>query len=82
MSRISILSGGHWEEKGYNYSIFFNLPNIVWKKKISYFRQSKPHVHTILEFPTYFLLTRNNIYFNIGFSILGFGLGLEIHSRG
>lgn len=32
-----------------------------------------------ISFPTYFLLNSNKIYINIGISILGFGLQIQVH---
>ena len=65
--------------KGYAYSFYFTLPTIV-HKDVTHFVAGKQKM-TNIELPTKFCLTRNNIYFNMVFSVLGFGLGLEIQSR-
>lgn len=66
--------------RGYAYTFYFNIPKIVVKCKQTHFLAGD-QTTTKFEFPTHFLLTTNNIYFNISISVLGFGLGLEIQSR-
>lgn len=68
------------ESKGYAYSFFFILPTFV-NKKVTHFIAGEQKIINI-ELPTKFYLTSNNIYFSMFFSILGFGLGLEIQSKG
>jgi len=76
---IKILEGGHWEKKGYNYTLFLTLPSYTSNKVRSI--AGSELVSKKLEANTGFFLTSNNIYFNIVIKLLGFGMGLEIHSK-
>jgi len=76
---IKILEGGHWQKKGYNYTLFLTLPE--YKNNSCQSIVGSPQVSKKLSFDTGFSLTSNNIYFNIVTKLLGFGLGLEIHSK-
>ena len=74
-----LLEGGHFQKKGYSYVLYLTFPKYTSNmcKSIT----GSEHTSKKLELPTGFLLTSNNVYSNIVFSILGFGLGLEINSR-
>lgn len=76
---IKFIEGGHWDRKGYYYCFYFNTPECYCRTVKSIVGSDQ--VTRKLGFPTYFLLTTNSIYFNIGISILGFGFGLEIQTR-
>jgi len=76
---IKIMEGGHYKEKGYYYALYLTFPKYTSTicKSITGSDQSIKK----LDMNTGFSLTSNSIYSNILFSILGFSLGLEIHSR-
>jgi len=76
---IKLLEGGHWEKKGYNYTLFLTLPSYSSNKVRSI--AGSELVSKKLEANSGFFLTTNNIYCNIVIKLLGFGVGLEIHSR-
>jgi hypothetical protein len=76
---IRFLSKNYMKTKGYAYSFYFLLPELVCKK-VTHFVAGEQRI-TNISFPTKFCLTTNNIYFNISISVLGFGLGLEVQSR-
>lgn len=76
---FKLLQGGHFSKKGYNYVLYVTFPSYGNVKCRSVLGSDM--VTKKLELPTGFLLTSNNVYSNIVFSVLGFGLGLEIHSR-
>ena len=78
---IKFLSKNKMASKGYAYCFYFNVPELILKSKANHI-SGGTHLHTALSFPTYFLLTRNSIYYNISISVLGFGIGLEIQSKG
>lgn len=75
----TIMDGGHWEKKGYYYKLYLTLPKIECHTTVNMY--NREHKHKKISLPTYILLTNNSIYVNIGFSLLGFGLGLEIQTR-
>lgn len=77
---IRFLSKNYMKSKGYAYTFYFLLPTFV-NKKVTHFVAGEQKI-TSIDLPTKFCLTRNNVYFNISISILGFGMGLEIQSRG
>ena len=76
---IKLVEGGHWEKKGYWYKIYATIPSFSNSKCTSI--TGNEQISRKYEFPTDFMLTSNNIYCNICIRVLGFGLGLEIHSR-
>jgi len=76
---INLISGGHWSEKGYCYSIYMIIPSFTINKTISI--DSSEHKSIKLSFPSKIVLTTNSLYFNMVCSILGFGFGLEIQSK-
>lgn len=76
---IKILEGGHWEKKGYNYTLFLTVPTYRSSKVRSI--TGSDQVSKKLEANSGFFLTSNNIYCNIVIKLFGFGLGLEINSR-
>lgn len=75
----TIMEGGHFQEKGYWYKLYLTLPTIVCTETVNMYNRK----HKVKKFSadSSFWLTSNNIYCNIGMKVLGFGLGLEIHSR-
>ena len=76
---IKLVEGGHWEKKGYWYELYATLPtfkNSTCTSITGGIQRTKR-----FEFPTDFMLTSNKIYCNIRIRVLGFGIGLEIHSR-
>lgn len=77
---IKFLTKNHMSTKGYAYCFYFNLPEFILKCKTHHITGGN-HTHTTLSLPTYFLLTRNSIYYNMSISILGFGMGFEIQTR-
>lgn len=77
---IKFIEGGHWDQKGYYFCIYLNTPEF-YSRKVKSIVGSDQSTRKV-SFPTYFLLTTNNIYINIGISILGFGMGLEIQTKG
>ena len=68
------------DSKGYAYSFYFIVPTFI-NKEVSHFIAGIQKI-TTLDFPTKFYLIRNKIYCNISISVLGFGIGLEIQSKG
>jgi len=74
-----MVQGGHWVKKGYQYSLFFVLPEISSDTTVNIV--GKEHVEKKLLLPTGFRLTRNSLYVKIEGMVLGFGLGLEINIR-
>lgn len=76
---INLIEGGHFQKKGYYYKLYLTLPEFKNSCTINMFKNK--HRVTKIDFPTHFLLTRNNIYANIVIRLLGFGLGLEIQSK-
>ena len=78
-NRLDMIEGGHWDQKGYFYSLFFILPQISSNVALNIL--GKEHVEKKVLFPTGFELTRNSLYVKIEVTILGFGLGLEVHTR-
>ena len=77
---IKLVEGGHWEKKGYNYTLFLTLPSYSSNKVRSI--AGSELVSKRLEANTGFIIVSNSIYCNISIMVLGFGIGLEIHSRG
>lgn len=77
---LKILQGGHFQKKGYNYALYLTFPSYssTMCKSIT----GSDQVTKKLEMSSGFLLTTNNLYSNILFRLFGFGIGLEIHSRG
>lgn len=75
----TIMEGGHWKEKGYWYRMYFSHPTIKCSKTVNIY--NREHIVKKFEANTSFYLINNSSYCNIGISIFGFGLGLEIHSR-
>jgi hypothetical protein len=76
---IKILEGGHWEKKGYNYTLFLTLPSYSSARARSI--TGSELVSKKFEANSGFFLTSNNNYCNIVIKLLGFGMGLEIHNR-
>jgi len=76
---ISLISGGHYAKKGYCYNLYMTFPELSSSKTVN--MMGNPHKSIKLSFPTKFMLTTNNIYFNIVLRVLGFGIGLEIQSK-
>ena len=76
---FKILEGGHFQKKGYLYSLYLTFPSYCSNscKSIT----GSDQVTKKLELNSGFLLTSNNVYSNILFRVFGFGIGLEIHSR-
>ena len=76
---IKLMEGGHFEKKGYYYALYITFPSYTSNECVNI--TGTTHTVKKLSMNTGFSLTSNNIYSNILFSILGFGLGLEIQSR-
>ena len=76
---INIMQGGHFAKKGYWYRIYMTFPEFKNEKTLSIMRTE--HRSTKVNFPTGISLIRNSSYFNMASFILGFGIGLEIHSK-
>lgn len=74
------MSGGDLNQKGYNYNFFLVLPSIFLSQK-SQAITGGTYKTTVFDFPTSFLLTRNNIYVYISICVLGFGLGFRINTK-
>ena len=77
---IKLINGGNMPEKGYEYSIFLTVPTIFLSASTRGIIGGKFKT-TAIDFPTCFLLTRNNVYVYTNVCLLGFGLGLKINSR-
>jgi len=76
---INLISGGDYANRGYYYRLYMTFPEINRSKTINMF--GNEHKSYMLSFPTKILIVTNNIYFNMAFRILGFGIGLEIQSK-
>lgn len=79
MNKHSLIQGGHFRDKGYHYDMYITLPQ--YKKSFCTSIVGTKHKSIKISFPTKFMLTNNSVYFNMVISLLGFGIGLEIHSR-
>lgn len=77
---INIIQGGHFAKKGYWYRIYMTFPSFNNRTTVAI--NGSEHKSTKISLPTKFMLTRNSIYTNIDIRVLGFGLGLEIQSKG
>lgn len=77
---MNLITGGDWKNSGNFYRLYLALPKVVWKE-VHHLRFGKQQVKKI-NLETKFVLTANRYYCNIEISVLGIGLGLEIHSRG
>ena len=76
---IKLLKGGDYAKDGYSYNIGMYFPEYTNDVTINIMRNA--HRSTKINFPTCFILTRNNIYCNIVIRLFGFGLGIEIQSK-
>lgn len=76
---MNLIQGGHYKKEGYWYRLYLNLPEII-KTEVTNLKGRKSRLFS-LSFPVNFMLTSNKNYVNINFSVLGFGLGLEIQSK-
>ena len=76
---MNLITGGDWKDNGNFYKLYVALPEVVWKE-VHHIRFGKQQVKKIC-FPTRFVLTGNKFYCNVEISVLGIGLGLEIHNR-
>lgn len=76
---IELIKGGDYVKDGYAYSVSIYFPEFINALTINMMRN--PHRLTSVSFPTYFILTRNNIYCSIIIRLFGLGLGLEIQSK-
>lgn len=76
---MNLITGGDWKNSGNFYRLYLALPEFIWKE-VHHLRYGKQQVKK-LNLNTGFGLTVNNIYCNIEITVLGIGLGLEIHSR-
>jgi hypothetical protein len=79
MNTKDFIVGGNFKEKGYYYKFYFILPE--FKKSRCRNITGGTHDSFKLSLPTKIVLTHNQLYSNILFSIFGFGIGLEIQSR-
>lgn len=77
---LNIMSGGDLKQKGYEYSFFLQLPTIWFSQDTQYITGGRFRT-TTFDFPTSFLLTRNNVYIYTYACVLGFGLGFKISTR-
>ena len=76
---MDLITGGHYDKKGYYYRLFLNFPSYNNVKCINILKQE--HRVKTLKLETGFILTNSNNYIKISISILGFGMGLEINIR-
>ena len=76
---INLISGGHYAQKGYWYSLYLTFPEFHKRTTINFLR--KEHKDFGIYFPTHLTIRSSNIYFNGCLRVLGFGFGLEIHSK-
>lgn len=79
MKTKDFLEGGNWKEKGYLWKMYFIVPEI--RRTFCESIVGTPQKSIKVSFPTGFCFVSNNIYVNVNFKLLGFGLGLEIQSR-
>ncbi len=76
---INILTGGHYQKKGYYYRLYITFPDIGSHTITNIYGDK--HKSSKVSFPTQIRLTTSNVYYNIVGILFGFGLGLEIQSK-
>ena len=76
---MNLITGGHYDKKGYYYRFFLCFPTFKTSKCKNIL--NKEHLVTELSLDTGFSLTRNPNYVKILFKVAGFGLGIEIHMK-
>lgn len=79
MKTRDLITGGHFQEKGYYYRLYFVLPEFGKSSCTSITGSSQKTIK--MSFPSKFLLTYGSLYNNIVLTIFGFGMGLEIQSK-
>jgi hypothetical protein len=72
-----LIDKGSIEEEGYNYKMYLITP-VYSRNRVEF---GEEMYHTLVSFPTKFLLTSANYYCKIELSLFGFGLGLSIATR-